>query len=267
MKTRSTAIGSSYIRTRSVYPASHKRKRRVPPIKPISNPPKPSEIDSLLESDNGSLGDDSGSDYDGRFNNDGGFNEDRFNHDDRSDYDGESDYDGGDGGSNCNDSESNDESNIPNHRPQPTFEGAYGPYYPTYTAAAFSIFLSTSGLSRAAFDTLLKIIKHPEFRVADLPSSYKACKQLQAGLPTLPIYTQKLPIDKGHSHVTKDISSSAYHHSIGDIVHRILSTPSLWKDLYFGPGMKVANSSEFWHGTLWRESTLFGANSVCANGR
>jgi hypothetical protein len=214
------------------------------------------EISILLEADIASLGDDSGSDYDGRSNNDDGPNydsgphyegrsnyEDRSNYDSRSDYNGGSDYedrsnydggsdyddrfdydngshyDGGDDGSNCNNSDSNDKFNIPNCHSQPTFEGAYGPYYPTYTAAAFSIFLSTSGLSRADFDTLLKILKHPEFRVAELPSSYKACKQLQAGLPTLPVHTQKLPIDKEHSHVTKDTSSSAYHHSIGDIVH------------------------------------------------
>jgi hypothetical protein len=298
VKPRSTTVSSSYIRTRVVHQNSHKRKRRV---KPIPNPSKPlEEIGNLLEGNIKSLGDDSGSDYDGRSNNDDGPNyasgsnyEGRSNYDGRSDYNGGSDredrsnhggrggsdydgrfdhdngshYDGGDDGSNCNDSDSNDEFNIPNRRSKPTFEGAYGPYYPTYTAAAFSIFLSTSGLSRTDFDTLLKILKHPEFRVAELPSSYKACKQLQAGLPTLPVHTQKLPIDKEHSHVTKDTSSSAYHHSIGDIVHRIISTPSLWKNLYFGPGMKVANSSEFWHGTIWRESALFGAESVCANGR
>jgi hypothetical protein len=150
----------------------------------------------------------------------------------------------------------------------PAFEGTYGPYYPTYTAAAFSIFLSVSGISRANFDTLLQILKHSEFRVADLPSSYKACKRLQAGLPTLPTYNQDLPIDKEHSHITEDISSPAYHHSISDIVHRILSTPSLRKDLYFGPGIKVDNPSEFWHGTLWRESSLFGADFVrCPNGK
>ena len=154
----------------------------------------------------------------------------------------------------------------PNNNPQPIFNGAYGPYYPSYTNAALSIFLSISGLSRRDFDMLLKILKHPEFRAADLPSSYKTCKKLQAGLPALPTHTQRLPINKEITHVTKDTLSQAYYHSIGDIVHRILSTPLLRKDLYFGPGMKIASSSEFWHGTIWRESTLFGADSVCSNG-
>ena len=150
---------------------------------------------------------------------------------------------------------------------KPTFEGAYGPYFPTYTAAAFAIFLSVSHMSRSNFNTLIQILKHPEFSVGDLPSSFNACKQFLYGLPTLPIHVRKLHIDKEHSYITKAISSSAYHHSIGDIIHRILSSP-LRNDLYFGPGLKVDKPSELWHGTLWRESPLFGADFVrCSKGK
>jgi hypothetical protein len=86
------------------------------------------------------------------------------------------------------------------------------------------------------------------------------------GLPTLPIRAQQVHIDKEHTYVTKATSVPAYHHPIGDIVYRILSTPSLKKDLYFGPGLKIDRPSEFWHGSLWRESPLFGADFVLCPG-
>lgn len=34
------------------------------------------------------------------------------------------------------------------------------------------------------------------------------------------------------------------------------------KHMYFGPGIDVENKSEFWHGSLWAESPLFGQENI-----
>ena len=50
----------------------------------------------------------------------------------------------------------------------------------------------------------------------------------------------------------------AYQLSISDIIWHVLNNPSLSKDMYFGPGVDSEIKSEYWHGTLWAESPLFG---------
>jgi hypothetical protein len=37
--------------------------------------------------------------------------------------------------------------------------------------------------------------------------------------------------------------------------------------MYFGPGIKVEKPKELWHGTLWMESSLFGAGEVSIDGK
>jgi hypothetical protein len=32
--------------------------------------------------------------------------------------------------------------------------------------------------------------------------------------------------------------------------------------MYFGPGVNSKTKSEYWHGTLWGESPLFGQNEI-----
>jgi hypothetical protein len=34
------------------------------------------------------------------------------------------------------------------------------------------------------------------------------------------------------------------------------------KHMYFGPGVNSETKSEYWHGTLWGESPLFGQNEI-----
>jgi hypothetical protein len=151
---------------------------------------------------------------------------------------------------------------VPSLSTRPTFNGSYFPYFPSYTMAAMSFFLANSRLSRRKFNALLRIQKHPEFRLSDLPSSYNQCKKLLHGLPMLPIHTRNLTRDKESSYVDKKTVVPAYHHSVTDIIHRVLSTPSLRNEMYFGAGMKVEEPKEFFHGMVWRESPLFGADCV-----
>ena len=54
----------------------------------------------------------------------------------------------------------------------------------------------------------------------------------------------------------------AYQLSISDIIWHVLNNPSLFKHMYFDPGVNSEVKSEYWHGTLWGESPLFGENQI-----
>ena len=60
---------------------------------------------------------------------------------------------------------------------------------------------------------------------------------------------------------TKD----AYYFSILDHIKRVLNNPSLKNNMYFEPGIETTNKSEFWHGSLWKESPLFGCEQLSSH--
>jgi hypothetical protein len=145
---------------------------------------------------------------------------------------------------------------------KPSYEGPSvgGPIFPNFTTAALSIYLRLSKTSRKDFTTLLKILRHPKFSQHDLPRSFKACRLHLRKLDSLPIRTHKVP--------TKFVKPiEVYSYSIKDILYRAFSTPSLMSAMYFGPAIKVRKPKEFWHGTLWRQSPLFGEDTVMVEGK
>ncbi|GES82480.1 hypothetical protein GLOIN_2v1790940 [Rhizophagus clarus] len=58
----------------------------------------------------------------------------------------------------------------------------------------------------------------------------------------------------------------AYQLSISDIIWNVLNNPSLLKEMYFGAGVNSKTKSEYWHGTLWAESPLFGQEQLMISG-
>ena len=46
----------------------------------------------------------------------------------------------------------------------------------------------------------------------------------------------------------------------------ITDNPSLFGQMYFGPGQKVERNQELWHGNIWKESPQFGQASIQING-
>jgi hypothetical protein len=54
----------------------------------------------------------------------------------------------------------------------------------------------------------------------------------------------------------------AYQLSIGNIIWNILNNPSLLKEMYFGASVDSKTKSEYWHGILWAESSLFGQKQL-----
>ncbi|RHZ76773.1 hypothetical protein Glove_193g43 [Diversispora epigaea] len=57
----------------------------------------------------------------------------------------------------------------------------------------------------------------------------------------------------------------AYSISIIDHIRTILNNLQIASQLYFGPGIETDKKSEFWHGTIWQESPLFGITSITVN--
>ena len=143
----------------------------------------------------------------------------------------------------------------------PDFQGPYGPYFPSYTSAAFSIFLKISQISRQHFNTFLEILRHDEFRVQDIPQSHKQCLRLLRSLPSLPIRLRHLPVT-GNGTRSSSTTEPTYSYNVSDIVLRVLSTPYLRDHMHFGPGLKVSKPREFYHGLLWHESPMFGDENI-----
>jgi len=54
----------------------------------------------------------------------------------------------------------------------------------------------------------------------------------------------------------------SYQLSISDIIWYTLNNPSLFNNMYFGPGINTEKKTEFWHGSLWAESPLFGQEQL-----
>lgn len=115
---------------------------------------------------------------------------------------------------------------------------------------------------------LLRILRHSDFRLEDVPSSYKQCRTYLSSLPSLPIRVRDLQLNK------KDLPTGipsaitpVYSYSVKDVLLRALQMPSIASQMYFGIGRKAMKSKEFWHGEIWRESPLFGESIVHLKGR
>src|SRR5207244_12024501 len=61
---------------------------------------------------------------------------------------------------------------------------------------------------------------------------------------------------------TKD----AYTISLRETIERVLNNPRLCSQMYFGSGIEVEEKTEFWHGEIWKESPLFGQDTLDING-
>ena len=161
--------------------------------------------------------------------------------------------------------ETNDWSDIDDlldDRPVENPQNHCGHHFLSYTHAAFSIFLAVSRLSRRSYSTLVQIVQHPNFSAPNVPS-YSQAKRLLREVRTIPTHVHNLPVVKTNS--SEGISKAttpAYLHSVADIIKRAMESQILRTHMYFGAGRLVDNAQEFYHGDLWKESPLFGADSV-----
>ncbi|GBC28161.2 hypothetical protein GLOIN_2v1790377 [Rhizophagus irregularis DAOM 181602=DAOM 197198] len=109
----------------------------------------------------------------------------------------------------------------------PSFDGDFAPYFQNLTTAALFCWIYKHNISTNAYEDLVDIIMRPEFN---------------------------------RDHIM------AYQLSISDIIWNVLNNPSLLKEMYFGAGVDSKTKSEYWHGTLWAESPLFGQEQLMISG-
>ncbi|GES99394.1 hypothetical protein GLOIN_2v1790940 [Rhizophagus clarus] len=109
----------------------------------------------------------------------------------------------------------------------PSYDGDFAPYFQNLTTAALFCWIYKHNISTNAYKDLVDIIMRPEFN---------------------------------RDHIM------AYQLSISDIIWNVLNNLSLLKEMYFGAGVDSKTKSEYWHGTLWAESPLFGQEQLMISG-
>ena len=113
-----------------------------------------------------------------------------------------------------------------------------------------------------AYDELVDIIRHPQFKSEDVVPNSRKFRKYRQRLPLLPIKSRKINISSKKTPSTSKTTGEAYYLSITDIICNILNNPSLFSNMYFGPGQEVKESKELWHGDIWKESAQFGQASI-----
>ncbi|UZO13261.1 uncharacterized protein OCT59_004765 [Rhizophagus irregularis] len=138
----------------------------------------------------------------------------------------------------------------------------FGPYFESITATLLFCWIQKHSISTRAYDELVDILKHPQFRVSDIISNNRRFREWRRRLPLIPIRSHSIKIStKKTPSITPSIKP-AYYLSISDIIWHILNNKSIFDRMYFGPAIETEEHSEFWHGEIWGESPCFGDNSI-----
>ncbi|GET58982.1 hypothetical protein GLOIN_2v1479904 [Rhizophagus irregularis DAOM 181602=DAOM 197198] len=113
-----------------------------------------------------------------------------------------------------------------------------------------------------AYEDLVDIIHNPQFEPTHVVKNIRRFQSWRKRLPLLPIITKPIQILPKKTLSTLRDSKLSYQLSISDIIWHVLNNPMLIKHMYFGPGVNSETKSEYWHGTLWGESPLFGQHEI-----
>jgi hypothetical protein len=140
----------------------------------------------------------------------------------------------------------------------PSFDGDFAPYFKDFTTAALFCWIHKHNISTNAYEDLIDIIMKPEFNRDHIVKNIRRFRTWRERLPLPSISAKSISISSKKTPSTSKDSKMAYQLSISDIIWHVLNNPSLSKDMYFGPGVDSKTKSEYWHGTLWAESPLFG---------
>src|SRR5579883_2446608 len=144
----------------------------------------------------------------------------------------------------------------------PSCDGEFSPYFNDYTTTALFCWLQKHNISTKAYEDLANIIHNPQFEPTHVVKNIRRFQSWRKRLPLLPIITKPIKISSKKTLSTSRGSKLSYQLSISEIIWRVLNNPMLMRHMYFGPGIDSETKSEFWHGTLWGESPLFGQNEI-----
>jgi hypothetical protein len=131
-----------------------------------------------------------------------------------------------------------------------------------YKITNHNIIYINSLLATQAYDELVNIIHHPQFKNEDVVPNSRRFRKYRQRLPLLPIKSRQINISSKKTPSTSKNIGEAYYVSITDIIGHILNNPLLFSNLYFGPGKEVTKNKELWHGNIWKESARFGQASI-----
>jgi hypothetical protein len=144
----------------------------------------------------------------------------------------------------------------------PSCDGEFAPYFNNYTTTALFCWLQKHNVSTKAYEDLVDIIHNPQFESTHVVKNIRRFQSWRKRLPLLPIITKPIKILSKKTPSTSRGSKLSYQLSISEIIWRVLNNPMLMKHMYFGPSINSETKSEFWHGTLWGESPLFGQHEI-----
>ncbi|PKB98958.1 hypothetical protein RhiirA5_383543 [Rhizophagus irregularis] len=145
-----------------------------------------------------------------------------------------------------------------NSEQMPHTDGEFAPYFKNVTEALMFCWIQKHNISTRAYDELVDIINHPKFKSEDVVTNFASTPDQ---ITQSSYFKQKNP---STSKEIKDI----YYLSITDIIWHSLNNPSLFGQMYFGPGKIVEKNIELWHGDLlWKESPRFGCAFTQINGK
>jgi hypothetical protein len=148
----------------------------------------------------------------------------------------------------------------------PSFDGDFAPYFQDFTTAALFCWIHKHNISTNAYEDLIDIIMKPEFNRDHIVKNIRRFRTWRERLPLPSISAKSIPISSKKTPSTSKDLKMAYQLSISDIIWYVLNNPSIFKDMYFGPGVDSETKSEYWHGTLWAESPLFGQAQLTISG-
>jgi hypothetical protein len=144
----------------------------------------------------------------------------------------------------------------------PSSDGDFAPYFQDLTTAALFCWIHKHNISTSAYEDLVDIIMRPEFNRDHIVKNIRRFRTWRKHLPLPSISAKPISISSKKTPSTSKDSKMAYQISISDIIWNVLNNPSLVKTMYFGPGVDSEIKSEYWHGTLWAESPLFGKEQL-----
>ena len=128
-----------------------------------------------------------------------------------------------------------------------------------------SNFELTSLLATKAYDDLVCILQHPDFRSEHVVRNIWRLRLLRNRLPLQTIKSHRVPINNMKTPSTSTLFKDAYTIFVTEHIRRVLGNGNLRSQMYFGPGIEAETKSEFWHGNIWQESPLFGQSSIWIN--
>ncbi|GES94330.1 hypothetical protein GLOIN_2v1790940 [Rhizophagus clarus] len=148
----------------------------------------------------------------------------------------------------------------------PSYDGDFAPYFQNLTTAALFCWIYKHNISTNAYEDLVDIIMRPEFNRDHIVKNIRRFQAWRERLPLPSISAKSISISSKKTPSTLKDSKMAYQLSISDIIWNVLNNPSLLKEMYFGAGVDSKTKSEYWHGTLWAESPLFGQEQLMISG-